>query len=280
MKHLPLFALFALAAILHGPQLACAQEGAVAIQDNSFLIEEAYNQESGVVQHINCLTRLWNTNEWAWSFTEEWPVPEHWRHQVSYMLTETKPDPGVSAGFGDLLLNYRYQVLGSGKTKVAFAPRLTCIAPTGSWRGGKGYGGAGMQTGLPVSVVLSRQFVAHSNVGGTWVPSARDTAGDTAASYGYSAGQSLVWLARARLNALLEASWASSHVVAKPHGTQTTNSFWLVPGVRWAHNFKSGLQIVPGVGLIAGAGPSRGDRGVFVYLSFEHPWWHEANRGD
>jgi hypothetical protein len=31
------------------------------IQDNSFLAEEAYNQEPGVVQHIQTFTHLWNS---------------------------------------------------------------------------------------------------------------------------------------------------------------------------------------------------------------------------
>jgi hypothetical protein len=46
------------------------------------------------------------------------------------------------------------------------------------------------------------------------------------------------------------------------------------PSVRGAINFASGLQIVPGLGIPIGVGPSHGDRGVFVYLSFEHPFMH------
>ena len=34
----------------------------------------------------------------------------------------------------------------------------------------------------------------------------------------------------------------------------------------------NGLQIVPGVAFPIGAGPSSGDHGVILYLSFEHPW--------
>jgi hypothetical protein len=248
---------------------------AVPIQDNSFLVEEAYNQEAGVVQHINTFTRLWSSNEWVWTFTQEWPVPNHSKHQLSYTITETKPDPSFHAGFGDVLFNYRYQLIGSGETRVAFAPRLTAIAPTGSWSQGTGYGGAGVQTNLPVSIVVLPRLVAHTNAGATWIPSARDTSGHTATSWNYSAGQSLVWLAHQRFNALLEAQWTSSQVVCGSHATEAAETLWFVPGVRWSHNFKNGLQIVPGVGFIAGAGPSQGDHGVFLYLSFEHPMWHE-----
>jgi hypothetical protein len=47
------------------------------------------------------------------------------------------------------------------------------------------------------------------------------------------------------------------------------------PGIRWAYNFKSGLQIVPGIAVPIGAGPSRNERGIILYLSFEHPFKKE-----
>ena len=37
-------------------------------------------------------------------------------------------------------------------------------------------------------------------------------------------------------------------------------------------NFDSGLQIVPGVAVPVGVGPSEGEYGVIGYLSFEHPF--------
>src|SRR5437762_13875886 len=56
------------------------------IQDNSFLVEEAYNQNFGVVQHISSFTRFWNSKDWVYTFTQEWPVPGGERHQLSYTL--------------------------------------------------------------------------------------------------------------------------------------------------------------------------------------------------
>ena len=41
------------------------------IMDNSFLVEEAYNQEYAVVQHIQMWTKMWVGNGWAYSFTQE-----------------------------------------------------------------------------------------------------------------------------------------------------------------------------------------------------------------
>ena len=54
-----------------GPHVA-AQPG---IQDNSFLVEEAYNQNFGVVQHISSFTRFFDSKDWNYTFTQEWPVP-------------------------------------------------------------------------------------------------------------------------------------------------------------------------------------------------------------
>jgi hypothetical protein len=51
-----------------------ASSRAPGIQDNSFLIEEAYNQDPGVVQHINTFLRDLRTRQWFATFTQEYPV--------------------------------------------------------------------------------------------------------------------------------------------------------------------------------------------------------------
>ena len=70
------------------------------IQDNSFLIEEAYNQEFGVVQHINTFTRSWYTHSWVYTFTQEWPVPgqtNKMSYTLSYLSTGGTPNRPVEA---------------------------------------------------------------------------------------------------------------------------------------------------------------------------------------
>jgi hypothetical protein len=49
-------------------------------------------------------------------------------------------------------------------------------------------------------------------------------------------------------------------------------SAFVSPGVRWSYDFESGLQIVPGIAFPIGVGPSRREKSVFLYLSFEHPF--------
>ena len=253
--------------------LCAAQQPPPPIQDNSFLVEEAYNQEAGVIQHISSFTRLWASQDWAYTFTEEWPVPGHAKHQLSATLSLVDPGATASgAGAGDALLNYRYQLVGNGETRVAVAPRLSLIVPSGRARLGRGFGGFGMQANLPASVVLSRRLVTHWNAGMTFVPSASDAAGDRASVSGYNLGQSVVWLAHPRFNVLLETVWTASRSVAGPGRTESTRSLLLDPGIRWAHNLKNGLQIVPGIGVPIGVGPSAGERGILLYLSFEHPF--------
>jgi hypothetical protein len=85
-------------------------------------------------------------------------------------------------------------------------------------------------------------------------------------------GQSVVWLAKPRFNVVVETAWNSYQSVIGRKQIEESYSLLLNPGVRWAHNFKNGLQIVPGVAVPIGIGPSRGQRGLFFYLSFEHPF--------
>ena len=65
----PLLLLSLCAAGLHAQSAAGTAEPP-PIQDNSFLIEEAYNQEPGVVQHINTFQRL-RGGPWVATFTQE-----------------------------------------------------------------------------------------------------------------------------------------------------------------------------------------------------------------
>jgi hypothetical protein len=116
--------------------------GAPGIQDNSFFVEEAYNQNFGVVQHISSFTRFFDSKDWNYTFTQEWPAPGDARHQLSYTLVALHAGafPGSGAGIGDVFLNYRYQLVGSGDTRVAFSPRLSLIFPTGGSVQGRGSG--------------------------------------------------------------------------------------------------------------------------------------------
>jgi hypothetical protein len=261
-----LAAALAVAAAVASPPRAGAGER--PIQDNSFLVEEAYNQEPGVIQHISTFQRE-RGGGWGYSFTEEWPVRGQ-RHQASFTFSALRPEGG-SAGVGDLALNYRLQAVGSGDTRVAFTPRLSGVLPTGQASRGRGAGGVGLQANLPVSVARLGPLVSHLNVGATLTPSAWAGPDEDARQVGFHAGQGLVWLAHPRLNVMLEALYTRTDL-ALDGGTETEETLHLNPGLRGAIDVPGGLQIVPGVSVPIGAGPSRGERAIFLYLSLEHPF--------
>jgi len=250
------------------------------IQDNSFLVEEAYNQERGIVQHISTFSRMWNSKDWTSSFTQEWPAPGNWRHQLGYTVVgmHSGSYSGTTGGMGDAILNYRYQAIGTGESRVAFSPRLSVMIPTGDVGAGRGTGSAGLQANLPVSIVLNRRVVAHWNAGSTFVPHAQNAGHFRAATVGYNFGQGLIFLANPRINLMLETCFNKFQSVVKSGVTTWSSIAYISPGVRWAYNFRSGLQIVPGLAVPIGIGSSAGERGVFVYLSFEHPFGSSAGR--
>jgi len=240
------------------------------IQDNSFLVEEAYNQEDGVIQHISFIEPL-STGDWVYTQTDEWPL-RSLKHQLSLTLgfNHSAAYSAPGPGWGDTTINYRYQLVGSGETRVAVAPRLSLLLPTGDNTLGRGAGGWGLQTNLPISIQHNRHLVTHWNAGLTWIPAAQNAFHQTANVLNPNLGQSTVWLVKPRFNALCEVVWSSNAVVISPNRTVRANSVYISPGVRWAYNFRSGLQIVPGVAVPFGIGTLTGQRGAIFYLSFEH----------
>jgi len=260
-----------LALLLAAPLAALAAEG--PIQDNSFLIEEAYNQEAGVVQHINTFQRFRQSRDWVYTFTQEWPVSSQ-KHQFSYTvpITRVTDSPDGRSGIGDVALNYRYQLVGDGEAKLAISPRFSVIAATGNEAQGRGLGATSYQAQIPLSLVLAPTLVAHTNAGYTWTPKAKDALGDKADLKAWNVGQSFVWLASRRINFMLEAVYTHGQEVAGAGRTATVKSAFVSPGVRWSYDFASGLQIVPGIAFPIGVGPGRPEKAVFLYLSFEHPF--------
>jgi hypothetical protein len=230
------------------------------IQDNSFLVEEAYNQETGVVQHISTWQQNRSTREWGAIFTQEWPVGSL-AHQFSFTLPAQRllVDPqadGFKSALGDVALNYRDQVLGDGDAGWAISPRVSVCLPTGDEKWGMGWGAASFEFQLPVSWAMADQVVSHTNSNLS----------------GWGVGQCLIWRAHPRFNEMLDWLYRDDQVVAGPSQTLRERSTHLNPGIRWAHDFASGLQVVPDIAFPFGVGPSRGEKGIFLYLSIEHPF--------
>ena len=155
-------ALFPLAAFADDDDKRTAK----ALQDNSFLIEEAYNQEPGVVQHILGLRR--QGRDWDLMFTQEWPVFSQ-QHQFSYSIpwARLRSDGQRASGIGDVMFNYRYQLFEETMNMPAVAPRFSLIVPSGDETRGLGDGSRGFQLNLPVSKIVSDRVTLHGNAGFT-----------------------------------------------------------------------------------------------------------------
>ncbi|HWH70087.1 MAG TPA: hypothetical protein VNT26_11930, partial [Candidatus Sulfotelmatobacter sp.] len=171
-------------AISTGPLLAAepliskvGERNVDGIMDNSFLVEEAYNQEKGVVQHI--LTAIYALDHapgsedqlWNLAFTQEWPLFSQ-THQLSYTIPYNFARTGGQGdnGFGDVLLNYRYQAYFNPDTLMAFAPRASLVLPTGDKDLGFGGDKVGAQFNLPFSTTLGDYWFVHLNAGLTYLP--------------------------------------------------------------------------------------------------------------
>jgi hypothetical protein len=246
------------------------------IEDNSFFVEEAFNQEAGVVQEIFGAAFLQDAGGWAATFTQEWPAPGV-RHQLSYTILLTHLNG--ADGIGDVAINYRYQLLTEGPGRPAFAPRLTLLCPTGSEARGFGAGAWGLQTNLPASKQRG-DFYLHGNVGLTWYPRARSgiarsaspLQADPVALVSPFVAGSAIYRLRPMLNLMLESVATWQDAVVAPGRTSRTALTIVSPGVRGGWN-RGRAQIILGAALPVTLTAGSADVGVFTYFSYEAPMW-------
>jgi hypothetical protein len=242
-----------------------------AAQDNSFLLQEAYNQEAGVVQSIATVALLTygsRERDWEFGLSQEWPLFSS-DHQLSFFLPiEVVAGPGAesASGLGDLALGYRYQLLHEGERLPAFAPYLGLSLPTGDSHHGLGNGEPGYQLVLPFSKALADRLAVHANAGVSVVPDAQDADLDD-----YSGGASAVVAASAEWNLLLEWTLASVQTVDDGRSDRDLVS-QLSPGTRYALDLAGG-QLVLGLAAPIGLTGESPDWGAFFYLSFERRFW-------
>ena len=226
------------------------------ITDNSFLVEEAFNQEAGVFQNIFGAMR--SNGGWTSTFTQEWPLGSE-THQFSY--TAAFLDAGGHAGFGDTLLNYRYQALVEGPGRPAFSPRLSLVIPSGDSDEGLGQGSWGLQMNLPFSKQRGDWYL-HWNAGVTWLE-------DPGLTSPFIAG-SAIYRLRPMFNVMLE-SVASSNQTASALGVARVATFTLSPGFRGGWNIGE-KQVVAGFALPVSWTAGTSDTGAFLYFSYELPF--------
>jgi hypothetical protein len=225
------------------------------IADNSFLIEEAYNQEKGVVQHILSIARkMGDEDDIIPTFTQEWPFFSQ-KHQLSYTLTYFMllGDDDTDE-VGDLLLHYRYQL---AQGDFAVAPRASLIVPLDGSSSDEDADEVGYQANLPVSIQWSPSVVTHLNAGAQYLEE-RTTP---------FFGGSVIAPVDHPVNGMIEALWSFPE---EEGGSRPTEAI-LSPGIRGGFTSQN-VQVVPGLAVPITWVNGDPSTALFVYLSIEHPF--------
>lgn len=248
--------------VLSLPLFAIAQTYTPAIEDNSYYIEEAYNQEDRVVQHILNGSALSPGDLYDASFTQEWPAFGH-AHQLSYTIPfqhNTLFNP-TKSGIGDIMVHYRYQLMN--EPELAIAPRISIILPTGDHKFGFGNGVTGAQVNLPISKRISNELITHSNIGATIFPNVT-ISGSNVTFSDYFLGGSVIYLADPKFNMMAELLYTNTE-----WGGGRSEELIFSPGFRYAIDLND-LQIVPGIAFPFSFTSGKTESGVLLYFSFEH----------
>jgi hypothetical protein len=250
-----------------------------AFEDNSFLLEEAFNQPMGVIQNI--FNFNWDNIHYKnaqFSFTQEIPLTDL-KHQLSYTFVYNfaeNQNGGMNNGFGDMTISYRPMLLGE-KDWAMVIPRFTLILPTGKPSDGLGSGAPGFQFNIAVTKRPSRKVVTHFNAGFTYLyKSDRYIFSNNENRLAYehdlffkNIGAGIIWYPVRKANAMVE--YISNFIsgISEENVITTDHQQIVNPALRFCID-NGKMQIVPGIGL-----PMRivngkyQDTGLFFYLSFE-----------
>ena len=241
-------------------QPSAPKQEAFAILDNSFLVEEAFNQPPGIFQNIFGFQR--SSGAWEFAFTQEWPIGSV-KHQFSYTLPFLDHF-SRSTGVGDVMINYRYQAALDEPGIPAFSPRFSLILPTDS----SGDDSLGLQVNLPVSKQRGGLFF-HGNAGFTWLPRAQGLDERVSLLTPHIAG-SAIYRLRPMFNLMLENVLAFEEVAGITGGTERQAVFTFSPGARGGWNLGDHQLILGGAIPITFADET--NTGLLLYLSYELPF--------
>jgi DtxR family Mn-dependent transcriptional regulator len=258
-----LLAATAAPALAQGAQAPSDAKRPFEITDNSFLVEEAFNQEPGIFQNI----AGWHADHdgnWALAFTQEWPLLSQ-THQLSYTLGYSR---GTASGVGDTFLHYRWQALTGRDGLPAFSPRISLVMPTGNASRGLGSGSLGWELNLPFSRQIGDLFL-HWNAGFTHFPSAES--GDVEHHLlTPRAAASGIWRLRPMFNVMLETVVQWDEEIAGAF-TVRTRRVTVLPGFRTGWNLGE-VQAIVGLGVPVSFSDGSANAGAFGYFSYELPF--------
>lgn len=239
------------------------------VEDNSFLVEEAYNQEPGVVQFIQSFQKNRLGRDWDYLFVNEIPVPNE-THQFSYEIPVANRSAVEKTKIADVKLNYRQEFLHN-ETFVATG-RLSATLPTGDYKNDFGAGAPGYELSLITSMTLNKKWVQHWNVGMGMTPGAKNSSDEKADLQSYFFGVSNVYLFTDSLNFMLEVVGRVESEVVGPKTAAFTDSFTISPSVRYGIDVAD-WQIVPGFAIPTDVKGDHQESGFLAYLSVEGKLW-------
>ncbi len=219
--------------------LFSAEPLAKGIQDNSFFVEEAYNQEPGIVQHIINVPAFFTSGdkEASFVFTQEWPV---------FSQTHQLPTGDASKGFGHDRLGYEINLPFS---KIV-SDRVTL----------------NFNAGGALFPEVNDRDLWNYNLGGSAI---------YAVTRDFNLMLEAVAFWEADVADFAE-SLAASATTNKASAIDRTVTALLSPGARYAFNCPNDSQIVVGAAVPIGLTSDSPDWGLFFYLSFEHPFVRAA----
>ena len=229
------------------------------IADNSFLVEEAFNQEAGVFQNILLIQRPDGRN-WSFEFTQEWPVRSI-RHQLSYTIPleafRSPLNEEYDVERGTMALNYRYQLMMEDEDGVATSPRISLLIPRSDFSSNWG-----VQVNLPVSKQFGDVYV-HLNAGVT-----AEALGSDASDARWHAAGSVIYRAWPMVHLMLESVYRADE---RELLTQREDVWLMSPGVRAGFNLKD-HQLVLGAAVPIGMLSDADTYDFITYISYELPF--------
>lgn len=227
------------------------------IADNSFLVEEAFNQEAGIFQNILLIQRP-APRVWSFEFTQEWPLGGE-RHQLSYTVPlvaiKASGADSYDVDRGTIGLHYRLQLLSEVDGQPAVSPRLSLLIPDFPESDAQ----FGIQLNLPASKQFS-DFYVHANAGYT----IEGIASEPGAAGRASAAGSLIYRALPMVHLMLESVFR-----AEEYGS--AHSLLISPGFRAGWNVGN-RQWVLGAAVPIGVLEQDESAAFLLYVSYELPF--------
>lgn len=238
------------------------------IEDNSFYLEEGFNQDAGMVQFIQSYEMSTRVSQGLYDLTIEMPITDK-VHQWSYGFEALNKGNEGRQDIGDSVLSYRYQSLN--RDGYLMAERFGLILPTGSVEHETSNGVLGLDFKYAATIPVATLWMNHWNVGSRILPNSKRFKQKVRVSeQEYSLATSGVYLYSDHLNLILEAIFTNFNGFGDEGEKITENAITLNPGIRVDFDIDwNATQVVPGISFPARFVGGLIEQGILFYLSFE-----------